>query len=64
MKIQLFVEYTGRTLSIWTPNLKSEKLERPELRHRLYYDLYSDKNSYTHCGNKKRVSKIFPNVEY
>jgi hypothetical protein len=63
MKIQLFVEYSNKHLLLWTPNLKTNRMERIDLRHRLLLDVFlSSGNIFSHCGNPKRIGKIFPNL--
>lgn len=62
MKIELFVEYSNEHLSVWTPNLKTKKLDRTDLCHRLLLDLFPSKRCFSHCGNQTRICKIFPEL--
>lgn len=62
MKIQLFVEYSNKHLSLWTPNLKTNRMKRTDLCHRLLLDVFPSERMFSHCGDKKRISKIFPEL--
>jgi hypothetical protein len=44
--------------------MKSDKLKHEELRHRLFVDFYIKSNNiYNHCGNTKRLPKIYPELK-